>query len=60
MKKIIDGLRNLWREFKAQVFTLVGLFIAWIVLEGEAKTIVGWLTLAALVIWFLPGAKDER
>jgi hypothetical protein len=57
MKKIIDALANFWAEFKAQVFTLVGLFIAWVLLEGEAKTIVGYATIGAIIVWLAPGKK---
>jgi len=59
MKKLLTALLDFWTEFKAQVFTLVGLFIAWILLEGEAKTIVGWATLAAIVIWLAPAKKGD-
>ena len=52
-------LADFWAEFKAQVFTLVGLFIAWVLLEGEAKTIVGYATLAAIVIWLAPAKKNK-
>jgi hypothetical protein len=59
MKKLFTALLDFWSEFKAQVFTLVGLFIAWVLLEGEAKTIVGWATLAAIVIWLAPAKKGD-
>lgn len=59
MKKLLTALADFWKEFKAQVFTLVGLFIAWVLLEGEAKTIVGWATLAAIVIWLAPAKKGD-
>ena len=36
-----------------QLFTFVGLFTAWICLEGFAKTVVGWLTLISGVLWFV-------
>jgi hypothetical protein len=59
MKKLLEWLLAFWLEFKAQVFTLVGLFIAWVLLEGEAKTIVGWATVAAIVIWFMPSKNKD-
>jgi hypothetical protein len=43
MKFLNDLLGQLW--------TLVGLGVAWILLEGSARTIVGWVILASLVIW---------
>lgn len=57
MKKILTALSDFWAEFKAQVFTLVGLFIAWVLLEGEAKTIVGWATIGAIIVWLAPAKK---
>lgn len=57
MKKILNALADFWAEFKAQVFTLVGLFIAWVLLEGEAKTIVGYATIAAILVWLAPSKK---
>jgi hypothetical protein len=34
-----------------QIWTLLGMFVAWIVLEGSAKTVVGWCIVVSLVIW---------
>jgi hypothetical protein len=58
MKKILDALADFWAEFKAQVFTLVGLFIAWVLLEGASKTIVGYATIAAILVWLSPSKKQ--
>jgi hypothetical protein len=44
MKKFLNDLLG-------QAWTLLGMAIAWLVLEGSAKTVVGWLILATLVIW---------
>jgi len=33
-------------------FTFLGFFVAWVVLEGSAKTVVGYVTLASVDIWF--------
>jgi hypothetical protein len=33
-------------------FTFLGFFVAWVVLEGSAKTVVGYVTLASVAIWF--------
>ena len=43
MKLIADVLNQLW--------TLLGMFVAWVVLEGSAKTVVGWAILWSLVVW---------
>jgi hypothetical protein len=34
-------------------FTFLGLFVAWVVLEGSAKTVVGYLTVFSVAVWFL-------
>ena len=34
-----------------QLWTLLGMFIAWVVLDGSAKTIVGYAIVATLVAW---------
>ena len=39
------------RETLNQTFTLLGMFIAWVVLDGSAKTIVGWSIIGTLVAW---------
>lgn len=44
MKKLIADLLN-------QVWTLLGMFIAWVVLDGSAKTIVGYAIIWSLVVW---------
>jgi len=43
MKFLQDMLGQLW--------TLLGMFVAWIVLEGTAKTVIGYCILASLFIW---------
>jgi hypothetical protein len=34
-----------------QVWTIVGLAIAWVVLEGTAKDFAGWAILITIVLW---------
>lgn len=47
-----------------QWWTLLGMFIAWIVLEGSAKTVVGYSIIFSLVVWGitfpLRNPKDEN
>jgi len=38
-------------DFIGQLFTLLGMGVAWIVLEGTARTIVGWAIIASVIIW---------
>ena len=50
----------MWKWIKDRIiailnenFTFLGFFVAWVVLEGSAKTVVGYLTLISVAIWFL-------
>jgi len=55
--KVIRGL-ILWlgkavKESIAQVWTLLGFFIAWLTLTGTAQQIVGIFTIGALILWLV-------
>jgi hypothetical protein len=45
---IMKGFLN---DIIGQAWTLLGLFIAYIVLEGSAKVIVGWCIIVTSIIW---------
>jgi ABC-type uncharacterized transport system fused permease/ATPase subunit len=53
------------RDMFDQLWTLLGMFIAWVVLDGSAKTIVGYAIVATLVVWAItyplrnPKEEDE-
>jgi hypothetical protein len=55
---LVDLLNQLW--------TLLGMFVAWVVLEGSAKTIVGYCILGSLALWAMtyrarnPKDKEEE
>jgi ABC-type uncharacterized transport system fused permease/ATPase subunit len=57
MKKII-------RDMVDQLWTLLGMFIAWVVLDGSAKTVVGYAIVGTLVAWAvtypLRSSKDDE
>jgi hypothetical protein len=62
MKKWI---KDKFREILNQTFTLLGMFIAWAVLEGSAKTVVGWAILWSMVVWlfsmkFREGEQNDK
>lgn len=42
--KIISDILN-------QAWTLLGMFIAWVVLDGSAKTVVGYSIVLTLILW---------
>ena len=44
-------MRNFFNDIIGQVWTLLGMFVAWIVLEGTAKEVVGWGIIAAAIVW---------
>jgi hypothetical protein len=44
IKKIIQDMID-------QLWTLLGMFIAWVVLDGSAKTVVGYAIIGTLIAW---------
>jgi hypothetical protein len=64
--KIIKGFLNwIWEAVKesiAQLWTILGFFIAWLTLTGTAQDIVGIATVIVTVIWLItiPLRKDEE
>ena len=46
-------LKALLKDLLDQAWTLVALVIGYIVLEGTARTLTGWLILSTLVVWVL-------
>jgi hypothetical protein len=58
MKKFLNDLLG-------QAWTLLGMFVAWLVLEGSAKTVVGWAIIGTSVLWMItypirnPKDKEE-
>jgi hypothetical protein len=58
MKKwIVDR----FREMLNQTFTLLGMFIAWVVLTGSAKIVVGWAILWSIVVWLISmGLREQK
>jgi hypothetical protein len=57
MKKLLSDIAN-------QLWTLLGMFVAWVVLEGSAKTVVGYAIVICLFVWAvtlnLRNLKDEE
>lgn len=58
MKKFLIGLL---KDVIDQAWTLLGMAVAWLVLEGSAKTLTGNLILITLAIWVLtyPLRRDK-
>ena len=58
MKKWV---KDWFLEILNQTFTLLGMFIAWVVLEGSAKTVVGWAILWSTFIWLISmGIREKK
>lgn len=53
VKAFISWFGKAIKESIAQVWTLLGFFIAWLTLTGTAQQIVGMATLAATVLWLI-------
>ena len=46
-------LKALLKDLLDQVWTLVALAIGYIVLDGTARTLTGWLIIGTLTVWVL-------
>jgi hypothetical protein len=46
-------IKNIIKDLIDQAWTLLGMFIAWVVLDGSAKTIVGHGIVATLGLWII-------
>lgn len=45
--------KDISSDFFSEIWTFVGLFSAWLVLTGSAKTVIGKVTLASFIVWIL-------
>jgi hypothetical protein len=50
MKKFLVGLL---KDIIDQAWTLLGMAVAWLVLEGSAKDLTGTLIMVTLAIWII-------
>jgi hypothetical protein len=53
MKKITKFIAELFKDLLDQAWTLLGLALGWVLLEGSARDIVGKLIGITLLIWVL-------
>ena len=59
-------MKDFINDLIGQAWTLLGMFVAWLVLEGSAKTVVGWAILGTSVLWIItyplrnPKEKDKE
>ena len=56
-------MKDFFSDIANQLWTLLGMFVAWVVLEGSAKTVVGYAIVLSAIIWGvtfrLRNPKDE-
>lgn len=50
---MIHFLKSLLKDIIDQAWTLLGMVVAWLVLEGSAKELTGNLILITLAVWVL-------
>lgn len=57
-------MKNFLADIINQSWTVLGMFVAWVVLEGSAKTVVGYAIIATLFFWAFTYVirvdKDDR
>lgn len=53
VKGLVAWFGKAVKESIAQVWTLLGFFIAWLTLTGTAQQIVGIATVAATILWLI-------
>jgi hypothetical protein len=51
--RFFKWLKDVIVESLNQTWTLLGMFIAWVLLEGSARQVVGYAIIASLAIWLL-------
>lgn len=44
-------MMNFIRDMLDQVWTGLGMFVAWLVLDGSAKTVTGYAIIATTLFW---------
>ena len=62
VKSLVSWFWKAVKESIAQVWTLLGFFIAWLTLTGTAQQVVGMATLIATAIWLItiPLREDKE
>ena len=49
--RLLHWIKDIIVESLNQTWTLLGMFVAWCVLEGSARAIVGYAIVFSLVLW---------
>ena len=48
---MMNIIKKVMPDMIDQLWTLLGMFIAWVVLDGSAKTVVGYAIICTLIAW---------
>ena len=61
LKAILKYTLEVIKESIAQIFTILGFFIAWLTMTGTAQQLTGLATVIAIAIWLatIPLRKEE-
>lgn len=51
--KLLKWVKDAIIESLNQTWTLLGMFVAWVLLEGSARVVVGYAILFALGLWLI-------
>lgn len=57
---MVKLIKNIFNDLIEQAWTLLGMFIAWVVLDGSAKTVVGYGIIMTTIIWILTSPIRHR
>ena len=50
---LLKWIKDSFIETLNQTFTLLGFFVAWVVLEGSARVVVGYAIVWSLIVWLI-------
>ena len=50
---LLKWIKDSFVETLNQTFTLLGFFVAWVVLEGSARVVVGYAIVWSLIVWLI-------
>jgi hypothetical protein len=53
MNKVLKFIGGLFKDLLDQAWTLLGLALGWVLLEGSARDVVGQLIGVTLIVWVL-------
>ena len=50
---MVKLIKNIFKDLIDQAWTRLGMFIAWVVLDGSAKSVVGYGIVLTTAIWII-------